>query len=425
MELFKELSAGYGDLVRMDLAHRRAFLANHPIHIKRILQDNWRNYRLPALYAKARPVLGDGLLLSEGEKWAAHRKLMQPAFSHSRLAGLRNLFAEEAVILGETWAGRSGEARTLDVQAGLMRFSLRVVVRSLFGIAVEDGMIHRIGEAMQELAEEVNRRYFSLVDVPDYFPTARNRRFRAALSVVDGEVGRILREARTVGIGPGQGDLLGMLLSSRDEETGRGLDGREIKDEVLNLFIAGHETVTLGLSWLFHCLGRNPAIQESLRAEADRAASAPPEDKEAALILYARAAVQEALRLYPPVWNFAREAVASDALEPFLIPRGSLVFLCPYTMHRDPRFWEDPMRYDPGRFLGDREKTLPRQAYFPFGAGPRACIGQHFALMQMSTAVSELSRRFAFAPGPGTAPEIDAGITLRPRGGMPLRVTPR
>jgi cytochrome P450 len=417
---FLARAARQGDVVRLRLG-RDVFLLNHPEHVQRVLHDNHANYRKSYFYQRLKPLVGDGLLTSEGAAWKRQRRLAQPAFHRERLASFAGVMAHHTRALLDRWERDAASGVPVNVAADMTRLALTVVGHALFGFDLL-GRADEAGRALTTALRITNDRFYALLYLPSA-PTPANLRFSRAMRVLGGVVRQLIAARRA---GAPREDLLGMLMDARDAEDGAGLTDEELRDEVMTMLLAGHETTANALTWALALLSGAPDVDRALHREA----SAVLGDRDATvadvprLDLAARVA-QEAMRLHPPVWAFGREAVAADAFGPFRVPAGAAVTICPWLLHRDPRFWDDPERFDPDRFLPAPAAARPKYAYVPFAAGPRMCIGNGFAAMEMQIVLGMIASRYRLELAPGRPVEIDASVTLRPRRGVWVNVARR
>jgi cytochrome P450 len=421
ISLMVEAASGYGDVALLRFGpFLRYYVLGSVGGVHHVLQANAKNYVKSRNYAGLKYVLGHGLLTSEGEFWKRQRRLAQPAFHHQRLPR----FAETMARLANEHAGRWPVGETVDMHAAMMRLTFRIVGQTLFSADVE-GDAAEIGEALevglrwaQDYAEQIVR-------VPPWVPTPSNVRFRRALSRLDALVLRIIRERMASASDPD--DLVGLLMAVRDEVTGERMSERQLRDEVMTIVLAGHETTANALAFTLHLLARHPEVEQRLHAEVDaELGGRAPAFGDLPRLPYAARVVQEGLRLYPPAWCFEREAIADDVIEGFHVPAGSMIALCPYTLHRSTRYWTEPERFDPDRFLPERSSDRPKQAYLPFGDGPRVCIGKAFAMMEATIILAVVAQRFRVGTTEkGAELDLDPGVTLRPRGGVSLRLWAR
>jgi cytochrome P450 len=411
--LFTRSFREYGDVVRLRFGTLIGHLVASPSGVQHVLAENNKNYgKRTRGFAVLRYVLGDGLLTSEGELWKRQRRLAQPAFHRQRIAG----FAAAMVRAASDCAGALEQRRgsEVDIHQEMMRVTLRIVGETLLGHD-PSGDADKVGPSVSYLLKSANQRASRFILLPPVLPTASDRRVRQATALLDEVVLRIIAERRRR---PGD-DLISMLLQSRDAETGEAMSDRQLRDEAMTIFLAGHETTANALTFSFLLLSRHPDAFRDLREELARVLGGrSPTFDDLPRLVFTRMVVQEALRLYPPAWIISRSATGPDEIAGYAIPARSIVFLCPYLVHRHPRFWKDAEEFRPRRF----ETEPPKGAYFPFGAGPRQCIGNGFATIEAELVLATLAQRLSFELPHGRAVELDPQITLRPRGGLPMRV---
>lgn len=406
--------AEHGDLVQLKIGPKRGFILNHPEHVRHVLQDNHQGYAKSHLIKKLKPVLGDGLLTSGGELWQRQRKLMQPKFTAPSIQSLAGIIRETAISkLERVRASIPGMSGTVDVQRVMTELTLEVIVRTMFSTDISADA-PAVGEAITALQEEVSGRMWSLTDIGRFLPTKQRKRAREAMALLDDVVSRTIvtrRRARELGE-PRSGDLLDLLLDAMED--GGSVDERQLRDEVVTMFAGGHETTANGLTWTFALLGEYPWAIDCIRADSGAEHGG-----------YIRLVVQEAMRLRPPIWWFARQAISDDMIGGARIPAGSTVIISQHLLHRHPEFWASPDRFDPERFLPENSTGRHKFAYIPFGAGPRICVGSHMAMAEMAIVLQEAFARFDVELVGRKAPEPDALVTLRPRGGLPMIWTKR
>jgi cytochrome P450 len=420
--------ARFGDVARYRVATVTFYQVNHPDGVRRVLQENNRNYGKGEMTRGGLgPLLGEGLFISEGDTWLRQRRLMQPVFHRRSVAAFGELMTGATLAMLDRWEPSVKAGTPLDVSAEMARLTLDVATEALFSSHVGEEP-NAIARAVTTLVEDVSFRF----EVPFYpplrVPTPHNRRVRAALCTLDGAVYRIIEERRRRG-GGGE-DLLALLMEARDEETGRGMSDKQLRDEVITLFLAGHETTATALAWAFYLLAKHPEAERRLRAELDEVlgsngARRAPTIADLPRLPYARMVVDETMRLYPPVWITNRVALADDAILNYRIPKGAFVALSPYVLHRHPDLWERPEgerpeEFDPERFSPERSAARPRYAYFPFGGGPRQCIGKAMALVEAQLVLATVAQRCRLRLSSDRPVELQALATLRPRGGLPM-----
>jgi cytochrome P450 len=402
----------HGDRVFYVLGGHPIIQLSHPDDIDAVLLGAARKVKKDAAYDALHPLLGRGMVTAEGETWARHRKLAAPSFTRKHL----EVYA--AAMLGCTRdlvaTLRDGEQR--DLHRDFMRLTQRIVLNTLFGTDLPlDG--DRVANAIETVMDQFASDALSLWRlVPPWVPTPGRTRSRRAIAELDEMLARCIAARRAAGPGV---DLLSRLLEARDDE-GRGLDDTGLRDEVITLFVAGHETTALALLYTVCLLAGHPDALTRLHAEVD---AAPPDARE---LPFTTAVIKESMRLYPPVWAVGREATEEIELGELRVPRGTQL-LCPqWVVHRDARWFESPGRFLPERWLGgDLEKQLPRMAYFPFGGGPRVCIGNYFAMLELVLALSTLARAATFTPVRPFPPRLLPSVTIRPDGPVEARVTLR
>jgi len=411
----------YGDAVCMRLGPIRVYLFHHPDAVKHVLQDNNQNYVKGEIIGRVKVLIGEGLFTSEGDFWRRQRRLAQPAFHRERIAGLAGTMIRRTAERLDGWelAVRRGEP--IDVGAEMNALALTIVGETLFGRDLS-GEARDAGQALRIALEVTAHRGMSYVVPPIWWPTKRTRAFRGAVRVLDTLVYDMI-DARRRAEQPGDA-LLGMLMAARDEETGDGMTVRQLRDEVMTFLLAGHETTAVALAWTWYLLARHPEIAERTRAEVlgvlgDR----PPSLEDLPRLPLARMVVEEAMRLYPPVWGIGRQSIAADRIAGWDIPAGALVNLSPWVTHRHPAIWNDPERFDPERFRPGGERARPRFAYFPFSGGPRLCIGEAFSMLEAQIIVAMMLQRYRLTLVDPRPVDIETTLTIRPRGGLPMHAT--
>lgn len=419
--LMLEASRGYGPVALLRFGWLRYYVANDVEAIHRILQSNAKNYVKSRNYAGVKYVLGQGLLTSEGDHWRKQRRMIQPAFHHQRLPAFARTMASLAVAHVDGWSA-AGDG-PVDVHAEMMSLTLRIVGRTLFDVDLA-GDARSVGAALDVAIHWAQAYAEQIVRLPPWVPTPKNVRFRRAMRTLDGVVRRIVAERRASAVDAG--DLLGMLMAARDEDSGARMSDEQLTDEVKTLVLAGHETTANALAFALRLLALHPDEQRRLQGEVDAVLG----EQEARFedlprLELTERIVQEAMRLYPPAWCFERDALEDDELAGISIPKGSVVAVCPYALHRSETYWETPEAFDPDRFLPERVAARPRQAYMPFGDGPRVCIGRAFAMMEAKIILATIAQRFRVEPAGDAALDLEPGITLRPRGGLHLHLRPR
>ena len=372
--------------------------------------------KAPGLAIFLRPLLGRGLLTSEREVHTRQRRLIAPAFAHKRIASYATTMAERS----DRFATSLVSGDVIDVSEGMLRLTLEIVGKTLFDTEVGSSA-DEVGHAVTVAMECAMSQLSSLVPIPPSIPTPTNLKNRRAVAQLDAILYRIIRERRADR--GDRGDLLSMLLATQDEDGGAMTD-RQIRDEAMTLFLAGHETTANALSWALYLLARNPDARARLEAEVDALGRVPSYD-DLKLLPWTLAVLKETLRLYPPAYLIARRAIEDVVIGRHLVKKHRIVLMNVLGTHRRPDLFSGPESFDPERFLGDAEKALPRCAYMPFGAGPRVCIGNQFALMEGHVVLASLLRRVRFDLASAAPVAVEPLVTLRPRGGVRVRVTVR
>jgi cytochrome P450 len=406
-----DCASRYGGVVSLQLGSWPTLLVSRPDLVEQVLAVRYRAFHKHSFFFRhVTAIFGNGLLTSEGDFWLRQRRLAQPAFHRERVAG----YAADMVDLAEKHcdAWRDGEHR--DVHRDMMALTLHVVVRTLFGSDVDERATAEVGRAFDAIVEEIARRFRRPFRIPDAVPTPGNVRYSRGIRRLDRLVYALIAERRRSRAE--RGDLLSLLLRARDEDGTRMTD-RQLRDEVVTLFLAGHETTALALSWTWHLLSRHPGKRSVLERElAEVLAGRPPSGAALPRLRYTEAVVHESLRLYPPAYALGREAIEAGELDGYPVPVGTTVLVMPWILHRDPRQFESPGEFRPERWLDGLAGRLPRGAYLPFGAGPRLCIGQSFALMEATLILASVARRFRVDLDPDRVVTPFPSITPGPRG---------
>jgi len=412
---------GYGDVVRMRFLYQHVFFLYSPNHIEAVLSTNAKNF------IKARTLrtpffqrlVGNGLLTSEGEDWRRQRRLAQPAFHRSRISGYGDVMVEYAERLIAQWP--VGEER--DIYRDMMRLTLEIAAKTLFNADVSSDA-DKVGQVLSQMVKPFASQATLKWILDNRLPTRAHREFFAAAKEIDAIVYRIIGERRASG--RDEGDLLSMLLTAHDEDDGSQMTDRQLRDEVMTIFLAGHETTALTLSWTWYLLAQSPAVEAKLHLELDAVLgdrSATFEDF--GRLVYTEMILAEALRLYPPGWRISRRVIADHSLGGYTLPAGSLVFLSQYVTHRDARYYPDPSRFDPERWTAPAREARPPFAYYPFSGGTRRCLGEQFARMSGVLLLATLAGQWKLRLVPGARIETDPLFTLRPKFGMPMTLRRR
>ncbi len=419
LELLLRVVRECGDLARVPLLHKTAYVLSSPALIHAVLTEQASSFHKSAVLAKfSRPLMGNGVLVAEGAAHRRQRKLIAPGLKPSRIAGYAATMAEVTEQAQRTWADGS----VVDVGAELTRMTLEIAAQTMFSsTAAEHAEV--VGEAVHVNSQYMMNGATSLVNFPLSWPTPTNLRVRRSIERLEEIVFAMIRHHRAAG---DQGDILSMLLAAKDEDDGSTLTDTQVRDEVMTLFVAGHETTASSLTWALVLLGQHPAVAARLRDEADRVlAGRAPTFDDLPRLPYALQVFKETLRLFPPAPVVGREATAPVQLGPVQLPAGTWVLANIYGVHRRPELFADPDRFEPDRFAPDSAKQLPRGAFVPFGDGPRVCIGNHFAMMEGQILLASLAQRVELQPVSSTPIEAEALVTIRPRTAVRMRVKRR
>jgi cytochrome P450 len=414
---FMRRARKYGDIVGLRFFHIRTYLLFDPEHIEDVAVNNARKFIKGRILRANRHLLGNGLLTSEGEFWLRQRRMMQPAFHRNRIANYATTMVDCATRL----ADRLSAGQELNLHEAMMQLTLQIVGKTLFHADVERDA-PEVGVNLHILME-YTMDFRRLLMLPNWLPTQRNLEAKRAVRNLMTIIDRIIQQRRDSG--DDAGDLLSMLVHARDEDGSR-MTTQQLRDEALTLFLAGHETTASTLSWTWLLLAQNPRVERKLHAELDSVLGGRvPTLDDLPRLPYTNNVLTESLRLYPPAWAMARLAIEDHELGGYPVPKGTGIAGVAWMVHRDPRWYEKPEEFLPERWEGDLLKKLPRFAYFPFGYGPRQCIGNAFALMEAALVLATLGQRFQFTPLSDHSVVPLASITLRPRHGLHVRVEKR
>ena len=413
LAVFTGWAREFGDIFYYRAGWIHVYFLNSPELVESVLVTNQQNFRKDRVIQNSRWFLGQGLLTSEGGEWLRQRRLSQPAFHRERLALYARIINACAEEMLDSW--KDGENR--DVHQEMMQLTLRVVAKVLFSVDVKNES-KEVAAALNLLMKHSSGARMLLPPWVRYLPLPFLIRVRRAVRQLDEVVYRIIRERRRSE--NDNGDLLSMLMSARDEDGSRMTD-RQLRDEVMTFLLAGHETTALSLSWAWYLLSENQAVEVKLHEELCRVLDGKnPSFEDLPRLCYTEAVVKESVRLYPPAWSLARTAAEDFEIGGYLVPAGSNVVMSQWIMHRDPRFFPSPEQFDPGRWFEEHTQRLPRFAYFPFGGGPRYCVGASFAMMEATLLLAAIAQRFRLRMVPGHKVVPVPSITLRPKYGIKM-----
>jgi cytochrome P450 len=419
LEFFRELKENFGDAARFTLFNEKIILFSNPALINEVLVTKQNSFRKGKALEGARVFLGNSLLVSEGDEHKRQRRLIQPAFHRGRIAGYAQIMAEKT----RTWADAQHAGVEIDLAVEMNRLTLAVVAATLFGSEV-DAEARDIAQSLTVVISNFNRMLLPLWRYWRYLPTAQNLELRRAEQALNATIYRLISHRRQDG--RDHGDLLSMLLAAEDADNPqKRLTDVEIRDQALTLFIAGHETTANALAWTWHLLTQHEAVRAKMKAEIDTVLGPDrlPGLEDVARLPYTTAVFSESMRLFPPVWVVGRRALEDVTIGEYEVPRRTIVVTSQYLVHRDERYWPEPLEFRPERWLDEAAQAArPKFAYFPFGGGGRVCIGDAFAWTEGVILLAVMARRWRFEAVPGHPIEINPTVTLRPKHGLKMIV---
>ncbi|MCC6606928.1 MAG: cytochrome P450 [Anaerolineae bacterium] len=417
-------AAEHGDFIHYPLGLWEVFQLNHPDLIEHILVTNQRNYSKNTVqYNTLAKITGRGLLTSDGRFWRRQRRMIQPAFHRQKVLGWGQMMmkATQNMLAGWDKAAQSGQP--LDIDEEMMAVTLNVVGEALLGLDLQADA-GQLTHAVLTMLDYVVYRSQQLVALPLMVPTPRNRRVRDGLHLLDDLIDKAIHDHEQGQANPDT--ILSQMLTAVDRETNERMSRDELRDEVITLLVAGHETAASGLTWLFYLLSQNPCVAAELVAEIDGVVNGRlPTTDDLPNLPTVQRVIAEALRLYPPAWVITRRAIAADTLGGAQIPANALIIMSPYTLQRHPAFWANPDQFDPNHFTPEAEQTRPRYAYFPFGGGARLCIGDQFAKVEMGLVVTAVLQKYRLQLLPNHPVIADPLVTIRPRHGLMMTLQRR
>jgi cytochrome P450 len=408
-----------GEIVGLRLGPLTAYLVTHPAHVQHVLLDHWRDFTKGGMWKGTRALLGNGLVSSEGDFWFRQRRMMQPLFAPAYLAKVADAMID---VIEEEIAEIARRGPAIDMHREMGVLTQRVLLRAMFGSSIDRRQMEYLRDQLLTAFRGMDLRMF-LYFLVDRVPLPGERAYRRAIAAMDEEMMQLTRRRR--GSEAEHDDLLSLLMRARDEASDTGMDDRQLRDELVTMFVAGNDTTANAMTWMWYVLDQNPAVDEKLRAEvADVLGDRPPTHADLARLVYTRQVIQETMRLYPSVWFFPRFAAQDVEIDGYHIPAGSTILLSQFVTHRDAAFWPDPTRFDPGRFDPDRTDQRPRFAYYPFGGGPRQCIGNVFSMMEGQLIAARMAQRFRPRLVPGHRVVPSSASTLQPKFGIKMTLRP-
>lgn len=419
-KFLSRLAREFGDIVHFKLGPQDMYLLNHPDYVRDVLVTHNRNFVKSRGLVMAKKFLGESLLTSEGEFHRRQRRLAQPAFHRQRINAYADAMTDYASRTRERWR----DDETLDIWQEMMRLALSIVGKTLFDADVE-AEAPQIGKALTDVMQLFERITNPFASLLDKLPLPGNIRWLKAKQRLDSTIYRIINERRASG--EDRGDLLSMLLFAHDEEgDGGGMTDEQLRDEAMTLFVAGHETTANALTWTWYLLSQHPEVEAKLHREIDTVlAGKLPGAADVARLPYTEMVFAEAMRMYPPAWTMGRRVLTDYQIGKYVVPAGSIVLMSQWVTHHDSRFFPEPFMFDPERWTPEARETRPKFTYFPFGGGPRVCIGEQFAWMEGALVIATIAQRWKMSLAPGQLVEPKAMITLRPKHGMRMVLSTR
>jgi cytochrome P450 len=413
------------DIIERKMFGRYRFIVNDPAAVKRVLLDNVANYEKTEITRRIlEPGLGKGLLTSEGETWKAHRRTMTPAFDQRSVASYTPVMTAEAEKLNAQWS-KLGADQIVDVAVAMTEATLQIISRTMFS-SDSDDMVGILERSSGQFQAQMRPNIMDFIGMPAWLAgLGRLNVAKRTLGEFDSVIDRLIRE-RTRNIGNAPKDLLSRLIAARDEQTGIGMTAQEVRDHVITIFMAGHETTAMTMIWTWYLLSQHPVVEAKLHAELDAVLGGrTPTHDDVPKLTYTRMIIEESMRMYPPAHTLARVALADDTLCGRAIPKGATVMIVPWLLHRHKKLWQNPGQFVPERFGPEQSAQRVRFSYLPFGGGKRICIGAAFALTEATVLLATIANRCRLTLAPGHQVEPQALITLRARHGMKMRVSAR
>jgi cytochrome P450 len=421
LPFFEECFRDYGDAAYFRVASRRSMLLSHPDDIERVLVTENRRFIKNYALVFLQPLMGKGLLLNEGEAWLRQRRLIQPAFSKARVESYASAMVECTERMLVQWS--DGEEQR-DIGAAMAAVTMDIAGRTLLGIDVGE-RFSDVTRLLRTVMFDFLARFGAAVPLPYWVPTPRNLRLRYTIGRLDRILQGLIEQRRAAGAAGA--DFLSLLMNARDEEDGQGISDRQIRDEVMTMFLAGHETTANALAWTWHLLGEHPKIQRRVQDEARAVlGNRGPTAADVPKLVFCEMVIREAMRLYPPAYVVGRRPMEDITIGKHFIPAGTNVLMSQWIVQRDPRWFDDPLLFHPDRWSdglgGGLAGRLPKYAYFPFGGGPRVCIGNTFAMFEATLILAMIARRFTLVPLRAGPVRIQPAVTLRPGEAIMMRI---
>jgi cytochrome P450 len=415
----------HGDIYKLDLGALNIVMLNHPDYAQYIMRDNWRNYEKGGeMWNAVRTLVGDGLVTAEGEVWRRQRRMMQPQFHRQHLAGLTNLMIEAIEDGMSEWDAIAASGEAFNIAKAFNKITMKVIVRTMFGSGLSsaeaDEMGNQVSFALTYLLQDM-----VTGKLPEWMPVPGRKKYQAALAHIDKYIYSIIEQRRNEPNNE-HADLLTMLLNLVDDETGEQMSDKQLRDEAVTIFLAGYETTSIAMTWAAYMMTQKPEVAQKLMEHVDTVLEGRmPKFEDLMQLGYPRMVMEEATRLYPPAFWLPRTAVEDDVIGGYKIKAGQMVAATMLTIHRHPDFWENPDEFDPERFTPDKVKGRHPQAWMPFGAGQRYCIGKDFALMEGALILTRLAQRYTLSNVEGREPKVALSTTLSTKDGVWLKLANR
>lgn len=404
----------YGDVVHFQVGPQHFYLLNHPDYIKEVLVTQDHSFMKGEALQRTKRLLGEGLLTSEGELHRHQRRIIQPLFHRMKLSHYGSIMTEYAGQTIRRWQ----DGDIMDISAEMSRLTLLIAGKTLFGVDMNEAA-GDVGKALTSLVNTFNLLVLPFSNLLERLPLPSIVRAKRAQSNLDSILYRVIQDARS---SPNQNTLISVLLEAQDED-GKRMNDRQIRDEAMTLFLAGHETTSNALTWTWYLLSQHPEAESKLETELDSVLGGRlPTVEDIPHLPYTQMVLSESMRLYPPAWVIGRRALQEVVIGNYLIPAGSIVAMSQYVMHRDPRFYFDPERFDPERWTPEAAAQRPNYSYFPFGGGSRLCIGKHFALMEGVLLLATIAQPWKIRLAPRHRVRTQPAITLRAKNGLRMSV---
>ena len=415
--MLKSSIATYGNIFSLSVPFTKVVVASNPEYARYVLQDNSKNYTKSLAYDMLKPLLGLGLLTSEGDFWKKQRRLIQPAFHKRKLDEWTEMMIERSENTANKIRVHADRGEAFDVLPEMTALTLDVISKAIFSTGVED-KAKIVGDQITLLNEYTIEKLHKPFRFPDFVPTPFNLRQKKSMGILDDIIYEIINKRRAEKVS--KDDLLSMLIDVKDEETGEGMSNQQLRDEVMTIFLAGNETSSNALTWTLYLLSQNPEAEQKMIAEIDEKFNAGVElnFKTVSEFQYVKQVIEESMRVHPPVWMVGRRNIEEDEIAGYKIEKLTNVLIPIIYLHHTERFWEEPDKFKPERFAPEIRNNIDRFVYFPFGGGPRVCIGNNFAMLEMQVILITLYRQFKFKVKEGFVVEPEPLVTLRPRYGM-------